>query len=125
MECQQCHHAPIVLEPVGLFRSAVPLSFGLVAGKVGPELIGPGVPLVAVLADVGLLALVHHLQVPEEVVDPVDVQAAALLRTLVLLDGHVVKLDVPDDERALDVLLTLGAPGVVAARLNSQAGDLK
>ena len=113
------HHAPIVLEPVQLFSSAMPLSLGLVAGKVGPELLGPGVSLLAVLADVGLLALVHHLQVAEEVVDPVDVQAAALLRTLVLLDGHVVKLDVSDDERALDVLLAFGAPGVVAARLDS------
>ena len=55
----------------------------------------------------------------EEVIDPVDLQAAVLLRTCVLLDGHVVQLDVSDDERALDVLVAFGAPGVVAARLNS------
>ena len=96
----------------------MPLSFSLVASKVGPELLGSGVSLLAVLADVRLLALVHHLQVTEEVIDPVDVEAAALLRTLVPFDGHVVQLDVPDDECALNVLLTLWTPGVVAARLN-------
>ena len=124
LECQQCH-APIVLEPVHLFSSAMPLPLGLVAGKVGPELLGTGIPLLAVLADVRRLALVHYLQVAEEVIDPVDLQAAALLWTLVLLDGHVVQLDVPDDEPALNVLLPFGAPGVVAARHNSKASDLE
>ena len=119
------HHAPIVLDLVQLLGPSVPLPLGFVAGEVGPELLGPGVSFLAVLAYVGLLALVHHLQVAEEVVDPVDLQAAALLRALVPLDGHVVQLDVSDDEGALDVLLALGTPGVVAARLNAQAGDLE
>ena len=119
------HHAPIVLDLVHLLGPSVPLPLGLVAGEVGPELLGSGVSFLAVLAYVGLLALVHHLQVAEEVVDPVDLQAAALLRTLVPLDGHVVQLDVSDDEGALDVLLALGTPGVVAARLDAQAGDLE
>ena len=95
------------------------------AGKVGPELVGPSVSFLAVLADVRITALVHDLEVAEKVIDPVHLQPTSPLRTLVLLGRHIVQLDVPYDECALYVLFAFGTPRVVAARLNPQTSDLK
>ena len=118
-------HALILVDPVDLLRPATPFPLGLVACKVGPELVGPTVSFLAILAYIRLLAFVHDLEVAEEVIDPVHLQPTSLLRTLVLLSRHIVQLDMPYDKSALYVLLAFRTPRVVAARLNPQTSDLK
>ena len=64
------------------------------------------------------------LEMSVHVVTPCEGGRAAVVWTVHGDAGHVVQLDVPDDERGLDVLQTLWALGVVAIGLNFEASNV-
>ena len=106
--------------PLPLFPELGAVTFVMVSQQFGL-----GESSVADLAEVRLLGLVDSPEMPDEVVDPGDDEAAVRLRAGDPLLGQVVQLDVSNDERGFDVLVALGTDGVVAHRVDPHPVQLE
>ena len=102
-------------------------SLSSMPSQVFPEHVGLGKSLetVLMLAHERLLGAMDNPEMAKEVVNPGEGEIGASLGTLKLLLLDIVLLDVPEDERRLDILQAFGTFGIYSLLFNGHAVKLE